>query len=486
VMAVGAISVFATFTRRDARLALTAVLALFVGYASQAGLPGSAIAIAIAALVAVLASAQFDRGWTRVTRVAAATSMVAIVAVAIEPGLLNLIVAWFSVAGLVFVQHRGAPTSILALCKAPVFSLLIAPWNFLREMRAIRTARNRIRSHPRIVTLANILLPVVAVGVFGALLIAANPLIETAVLQIPWQGTFTILASWMPLASVIAFLLIYAILRMRPVINANDHKEFGPWQQHFFQPVPVLITLFALNIMFLTENILDLQYIWSGNLLPAGMNHAEYVHRGSYTLIATAILAGALVIFALQPGSRSEASPPVRWLVYLWTAQNVLLVASSAKRTLSYVEAYGMTLWRLSGLIWMGLVTAGLLFIVARVISRRGNLWLLNVNLCTAFILLLVCGFMDFRGIVADWNVSRAIAKMAEPAPGFDTDYMLQMGPSAIPALNRLIGLAPPGGSLSWAAFHLKGLAQGELSLRQQDWTTWTVRGAWIDAENTP
>ena len=69
------------------------------------------------------------------------------------------------------------------------------------------------------------------------------------------------------------------------------------------------------------------------------MNYAEYVHRGSYTLIATAILAGMLVIFALQPGSRSEASVPVRWLVYLWTAQNVFLVASSAKRTLSYIDA---------------------------------------------------------------------------------------------------------------------------------------------------
>jgi Domain of unknown function (DUF4173) len=486
VIAVGTVSGFAAFTNRDLRLVLTAVLALFAGYVSQAGLPGSVIAIVIATLVAVLASPQFNPRWTKATLVALAINMVAIVAVAIEPGYLNLAVAWFAVAGLALVQCNGAPTSILTLCKTPLLRLFAAPWYFLREMRVIRAARKRVHSHPRIMTLANILLPVLAITVFGALLITANPVIETVVLQISWRGTFTILASWMPLVSITAFLLIHAIFTMRPAGNAGETKEFGPWQQHFFRPVPVLITLFALNAMFLAENLLDLQYVWSETLLPAGMNHAEYVHRGSYTLIATAILAGALVVFALQPGSRSEASRPIRWLVYLWTAQNIMLVASSAKRTLSYVDAYGMTLWRLSGLIWMGLVAAGLLFIVARVITKRGNLWLLNVNLGAAFILLLVCGLVDFRSVVAEWNVSRAIAKAAEPNSGFDAEYLRQMGPSAIPALNRLIGFAPPGESLSWTAFNVKGLVQGELSQRQRDWTTWTLRGAWIEAWNTP
>jgi Domain of unknown function (DUF4173) len=487
VIAVGTVSGFTAFAKRDLRLALTIVLALFAGYVSQAGLPGSVIAVTIASLVmAVLAGTQFNPRWTRATLVAAAINLVAVAAVAIEPGYLNLAVAWFAVAGLVFVQRSDAPTSLFSLFKAPVFQLVASPLDFLREIRVVRAARNRIRNNARIMTLANFLLPVLAISVFGALLITANPVIEMAVLQISWQDTFTILGSWMPLVSVVTFLLMYAVLTMRPANDSGDPKEFGPWQQNFFRPVPVLITLFALNAMFIAENILDLQYVWSESLLPVGMNHAEYVHRGSYSLIATAILAGALVIFALQPGSRSEASRPIRWLVYLWTAQNIMLVASSAKRTLSYIDAYGMTLWRLSGLIWMGLVAAGLLFIVARIITKRGNLWLLNVNLGAAFIVLLVCGLVDFRGVVADWNVSRAIAKIAEPNPAVDTDYLRQMGPSAIPALNRLMRLSPQGGHLSGTAFNVKGLAQGELSRRQQDWTTWTLRGAWIEAGNTP
>ena len=222
------------------------------------------------------------------------------------------------------------------------------------------------------------------------------------------------------------------------------------------------------------------------------MNYAEYVHRGSYTLIATAILAGMLVIFALQPGSQSEASAPVRWLVYLWTAQNVFLVASSARRTLSYIDAYGMTLWRLSGLIWMGLVAAGLIFIAARVLTRRSNPWLINVNLGTAFAVLLTCGLIDFRAIVAEWNVSRALQQISPTSTiqtlDLDTSYLIRLGPSAIPALSHLIAALPSDGSiwttsgeLSRTARQLKGNLYSRLRWAQMDWKTWTLRNQWIE-----
>jgi hypothetical protein len=477
---------FAGFTHRDARLALAASLAFFIGYVSQAGLPGSVVAIAIAVLAASLAGWQFKRGWTRTTLAAAVINLVALIAVAIEPGPLNLAIAWFSLAGFALVQNGVVPANILALGKTIILTLIVTPWNFVSEIKLIRAMRNRSRTHPRLMTLANILLPLLAISIFGGLLMTANPLIELAVLQVSWESIFGILMTWMPLVSVTAFLLVRAVLEIRPFATANSFEGTGTWQPQFFMPVPVIITLLALNGMFLAENILDLQYVWSGTVLPAGMNYAEYVHRGSYTLIATAILAGALVILALQPGSRSESSPPVRWLVYLWTMQNVLLVASSAKRTLAYVDAYGMTLWRLSGLIWMGLVAAGLIFIVARVITKRSNLWLLNTNLSAAFALLLVCGLIDFKGVVAEWNVSRAISKITTPNSDFDAQYMQEMGSSAILALNRFISLTPPGGIMSWTAFHAKGLAQGQLAKNQGEWKTWTLRGAWIEAGNTP
>ena len=479
-------------SNRESQLTLAGLIALFIGYVSQRGLPGSVAAIGIAALFTLLAAAQFKRGWTRAALLAAAINGLAMLAVAIEPGPLNLGVMWFSLAGFSLVQQGALPSNILLLAKAALRALLNAPLGFIREVKIIRAIRNRGRLHPRLMTLANVLLPLAAVSIFGLLLITANPLIESAVTKISWGNSLDFLLTWMPFATLTAFLLSRAILGMRPAKNEPALEDTVIWRAQYFMPVPVIITLLALNGMFLAENILDLEYVWSGTTLPAGMNYAEYVHRGSYTLIATAILAGMLVIFALQPGSRSEASAPVRWLVYLWTAQNVFLVASSAKRTLSYIDAYGMTLWRLSGLIWMGLVAAGLIFIVARVITRRSNPWLINVNLGTAFAVLLACGLIDFRAIVAEWNVSRALQQISQTSTiqtlDLDTSYLARLGPSAIPALSHLIAALPSDGSvwttsgeLSRTARQLQGNLDSRLRWAQMDWKTWTFRNLLID-----
>lgn len=324
----------------------------------------------------------------------------------------------------------------------------------------------------RLMTLANILLPLTAISIFGLLLIIANPLIESAVTQISWGGSFDFLLSWMPLVTAIAFLLVRAILNIRIAENEMAVGNTAIWRPQYFMPGPMIITLLALNGMFVGENILDLQYVWSGT--------------------ATAILAGALVISALQPGSRSEASRPVRWLVYLWTLQNVFLVASSAKRTLSYIDAYGMTLWRLSGLIWMGLVAAGLILIMARVITRRSNPWLINMNLGAAFGVLLICGLVDFKGFVAQWNVSRSFQHIelhsTTQLKPIDMYYLAELGPSAIPALTNLFELTrqdkdnePGVGYFASHTLKIESDLNLELKKIQKEWNTWTIRGYWIE-----
>ena len=486
---------FSGLSRSEWQIALAACLALFIGIISQRAPPGSVIAIAVLCLLAMMIFNQFKSGWTRATLGWAVINGVAWLAVAIEPGPLNLTMVWGSLAGFALVQQGATALNLFTLGKTAFTALAQTPLRFLGELRLAKAIRNQGRIHPRLMTIANVLLPLVAISVFGGLLMVANPLIESAVLHVSWGNSFDIILSWMPPVTVFAFLLVWAIQKMSPTKadEVSDHTLFSEnWRPQYFMPAPVILTLLILNGMFLVENLLDLQYVWSGTALPAGMNYAEYVHRGSYTLIATAILAGALVIFALQPGSRSEASRPVRWLVYLWTAQNVFLVASSAKRTLSYIDAYGMTLWRLSGLIWMGLVAAGLIFIMARVITKRSNLWLMNVNLGAAFALLLVCGLTDFRGFVADWNVEQALVKI-DPTKTYnyldiDSDYLFDLGPSALPSIHRLKITADTSPKIWIAQGYTSSIAHGlfnrlnnQLLARQSDWKTWTLRGVWIE-----
>jgi Domain of unknown function (DUF4173) len=471
---------FQSFSLRGLRLALAGALALFVGYIAQAGVPGSVVAMAFAAVFAMQLAEQAVLGWTRACVAAAAINGIAIAAVAMAPGALNMGLAWAALAGFALMQNGAHPRRFAALITSAMGSLAATPWGVATEMS------------PRKIKIINLLLPVLAVAVFGALLMTANPVIERALRGVSIERMF---ATWMPIVTLTSFIAIMALMRMKADLGMGAVR--APWGASVFAPAPVALTLVLLNAMFAIENGLDLAYVWQGVTLPAGMNHAEYVHRGAYALIVTAVLAGALVMLALQPGSQSEGSRPVRALVYLWTAQNVLLVASSANRTLAYIDAYGMTLWRLSGLIWMGLVAAGLIFIAGRVLTQRSSTWLMNANLGAAFLVLLSCGMIDLRAIVAEWNVSRALtqlhAQQGITTLDLDLAYLEGLGPSAIPPLQRLLAFTPADGSVWTAQGSVAAAAKvdvqrlcGALHATQADWTRWTARNWAYDSCGPP
>lgn len=458
------------------QLVTAVALAIFSGVIAQDGWPGSVSAIIPAALLLKLAMGQ--KGWTLASLALAALSFGACAAVGSEPGPLNLAMAWACLAALALSQEGYGFTNLMNVAAVILGKAMASPARAGKDAAVLRKKRRRRPGGTSNPVWRLAALPLIAGGLFAGLLMTANPVIDHAFASISFAGFFDVLASWGPIVTVAVFFLVWAILRMKaaePLLAIDvDHAAPG-WHHKYFSPGSVAATLFMLNAMFLWENALDFSYIWSGVTLPSGMNYAEYVHRGAYALIVTALMAAGLVILALWPGSRTEAPAPVRWLVYLWIAQNVMLVASSAARTLSYIDAYGMTLTRLSGLVWMALVGLGLVLIGMRVLGKRSNLWLLNRNIAAAFMVLFVSGFVDFRAVVADYNVDRALSQGSRAAE-LDIDYLQSLGPSALPALSRYANTAMPYYP-KWNADPAVSDLTAQLVWQQQDWRRWTLRG---------
>ena len=139
----------------------------------------------------------------------------------------------------------------------------------------------------------------------------------------------------------------------------------------------------------------------------------------------------------LRPGSQTAAVPRIRWLVIAWVAQNILLVASSALRTIDYVGAYSLTLLRIAALEWMALVALGLGFILWRVLAGKSGPWLINANAAALAVLLSVAAFVDHSAIVARWNTTHA-REVGGKGMHLDLCYMRSLGPSALLALVEL------------------------------------------------
>lgn len=142
----------------------------------------------------------------------------------------------------------------------------------------------------------------------------------------------------------------------------------------------------------------------------------------------------------MRPGGPAEKSAIIRPLVYLWVAQNVLLVASSILRLDLYVQIYLLTWWRVAAFVWMLVVMAGLLLIVARIALNRSNNWLIGANLISLTATLYACSLVNFAAVIADYNVNHS-REATGTGVAIDLYYLLNLGPQALPAIDRAIVL---------------------------------------------
>lgn len=312
-------------------------------------------------------------------------------------------------------------------------------------LRLSRVRRKRGAGGPSLRrSLPNLVLPLVGSLLILFLFAAANPVIDDAIkalhLPEPSERTFARI-----IFAGALFVMAWGVLRPR-----NARHLLGTFDGNGDLALPgvstasVLMSLIAFNLLFAMQNAMDAAWLWGLMALPQGMTLADYAHRGAYPLILTALLAALFVLVTLRPGSATAANPLIRRLVALWIAQNVVLVASSALRTLDYVDAYSLTRLRIAALLWMGLVAVGLVLILWRMLRGKSASWLINANLASAGLLLSAVCLVDLGAVAANWNARHAREIDGDGAM-LDLCYLHELGGSALLSLTRLEQQAAPG-----------------------------------------
>ncbi|NEU98142.1 DUF4153 domain-containing protein [Bradyrhizobium uaiense] len=287
--------------------------------------------------------------------------------------------------------------------------------------------------------------PLLLGSLFVLLFMAANPLLTKWISQLNPGDPSSYLSIGRMLFWIAAAALVWPFIHIRwrnyvevaeerPRSTANDPPRSTGLS--FFGPGTILRSLILFNLLFSIQTILDLIYLWGNGTLPADVTYASYAHRGAYPLIITALLAASFVLVTMRPGGLAERSRVMRSLVYLWIGQNVLLVISAMLRLDLYVQIYLLTYWRIAAFVWMLLVVLGLVLILVRIVQRRSNEWLIHANLVTLAIVLYTCSLINFAAIIADYNIGHS-REASGSGVNLDMDYLIRLGPQALPAIDR-------------------------------------------------
>jgi len=291
-------------------------------------------------------------------------------------------------------------------------------------------------------------IPVVLSGIFAFLFVSANPLLEKWVSLMNPGGPTSYISLGRVLFWATALSLVWPFIQVRwrrkseatadLAVAETEEQKIPVHGIDFFGAATILRSLILFNLLFAVQTALDVFFLWGNATLPTDISYAAYAHRGAYPLILTALLAAGFVLIAMNPGGPAERSKVIRPLVYLWVAQNVLLVASSILRLDLYVQIYLLTWWRVAAFIWMLLVAFGLLLIVARIWLNRSNDWLIRANLITLTATLYICSLVNLPATIADYNVSHS-REVSGKGVQIDMNYLFHLGPQALPAIDRAI-----------------------------------------------
>ena len=369
-----------------------------------------------------------------------AATAVAIFLAGLAPAIeeLNTLSSFLAVAALaisVAILTNPQLSRLTDGLRALIDLLLIGPFRLIGD--AVRMTNVR--------ALALWFVPLLFSAIFVALFASANPLIERWIVELkPGDANSYIdLARTLFWALVLSAVWPFVHVRWRPRKERTlaappvaSTVPATPDLSNLLSAGAILRSLILFNLLFAVQTLLDVIYLWGDAKLPDGISYGDYAHRGAYPLIVTALLAAGFVLAAMRPGGPAEQSAVIRPLVYLWVGQNVLLVVSSMLRLHRYVQVYLLTGVRVAAFVWMLLVAIGLVLIVARIILKQSNGWLVRMNLISLGATLYLCGLLNFDAMIADYNVTHS-KEASGKGVNLDLNYLYSLGPQALPALDR-------------------------------------------------
>jgi len=347
---------------------------------------------------------------------------------------------------------------------------IIGPFKDFQRLLRVRVRQRTLRVTA---VLLAAMLPIIGGAVFLWLFAMANPVISRTLsaLRLP-ELDLARLIFWGAIGGA-----AWAVLRPRGLRRTLAPPGLrGELDLPGVSMASVTLSLLVFNGLFALQNGLDVAYLWSGAPLPTGMTLAEYAHRGAYPLIVTALLAGLFVLVFLRPGSATGEARWPRILVTAWVAQNLFLVASTALRTIDYLEVYSLTRLRIAALAWMALVAVGLALICWRLLRGKTSSWLINANVLAAGLVLAACSVVDLGAVAAAWNVRHA-REVGGGAVALDVCYLRQLNGAALVSLAELEqrSLAPEfRARVEWTRRTLTA----DVVKRQADWRGWRWRDA--------
>jgi hypothetical protein len=280
-------------------------------------------------------------------------------------------------------------------------------------------------------------LPLAIAILFFALYKSANPLFDRLTREID-------IDMMRILFTLLGFLFVYGLIihnRIEPLTQFERSQRRAVTEgdcvaQGKSESAAALILLTLLNILLVVITALDVNYLYLGKGLPAGITHKQFVHNGVGTLIFSILLGIIIILYFFRGSLNFEGKGrAVRWLAYAWLLQNLIMVLSTAFRNKMYIDEALLTYKRIGVYYWLGMAAVGLLSTVHKIAARKTWWYMFRLNTYTAFAVLVLSAGLDWDRFITRYNISHVPTLYS-----LDKRYLLSLSETNVKDLHELKG----------------------------------------------
>lgn len=270
-------------------------------------------------------------------------------------------------------------------------------------------------------------LPVIVLGVFYSLYYAANPKFANySNHALDWMSVFF---NWnISFERVLFFVLGLYIVggalvksELLHLVRLNNTHTEDLKRERKKQEYPkessktlglknefrtALLMMGMLNILLLVVNAIDIRFVWFDFEDQPAYSLKNYVHEGTYLLIASIMFAMSIIIYYFRGNLNFYSkNKPLQYLTYAWIFQNAILAYSVGMRNYRYIEYHGLAYKRIGVMIFLVAVLIGLITMFKKVQLQKSFYYLINRNIWAVYFLLISASLVNWDVVITRYNI---------------------------------------------------------------------------------
>jgi hypothetical protein len=189
-----------------------------------------------------------------------------------------------------------------------------------------------------------------------------------------------------------------------------------------------IVLFLLLNILLFVVNMLDFNFMFIHQQLPEGISHSQFVHQGIEVLIISIIFAISIILFYFSGALNFyNGNKTIRLLVYVWMAQNIWMLISTAFRNDMYIDEFGLTYKRIGVYIYLLLAAIGLFTTFIKIWKLKTNLFLFRVNGWIYYSIFVFSCLVNWDLLITKHNLNSSAT--------LDQSYLLELSDANLPLL---------------------------------------------------